>query len=139
MTPLERREFLGTCTGVLGAAMLVEGQSAYAEDQPTQAAPADRKRFVSGREDGRFVDTAGNPVPDAAVVWLCSPEPVSVPKAVFPHFETLAGSGNNSGLKSWPTSRRSSVILSWCRGGTTIGIRWRRRKRPMLVMTLWYS
>ncbi|MAF65275.1 MAG: hypothetical protein CMJ84_06410 [Planctomycetes bacterium] len=59
MNPLERREFLGTCTGALGAAMLVKGQSAHAEDQPAQATPADRKRFDSGREDGRFVDTAG--------------------------------------------------------------------------------
>ena len=59
MNPLERREFLGACTGVLGAAMLVKRQSAHAEDQSTQAAPADRKRYVSGREDGRFVDTAG--------------------------------------------------------------------------------
>jgi alpha/beta hydrolase family protein len=57
MRPIQRRDFLGTCSaGVIGAAMLKQGQPAHGE---ALAERSGRKTFVSGREDGRFVDTAG--------------------------------------------------------------------------------
>lgn len=55
MKPMKRRKFLETCgTGVAGASVLGATASTKAPK------PANTRRtFVSGREDGRFMDTAG--------------------------------------------------------------------------------
>jgi len=54
---MERREFLGACVGAIGAATLANGPEARGQVSKAEASTA--KSFISDREDGRFVDTAG--------------------------------------------------------------------------------
>jgi Abhydrolase family len=58
MKPMKRRDFMGICGGGLaGAAMVAAAGDGQAAEAP--AIPVGKPAFVSGREDGRFVDTAG--------------------------------------------------------------------------------
>lgn len=60
MKRLERREFLGVCgTGAVGALAFNGAQPANAQPTGVLAGSRAGKTFVSGREDGRFVQTAG--------------------------------------------------------------------------------
>ena len=55
MKPIRRRRFLETCGASLAGASLLGGTAPAGSAEPGDG----RRTFVSGREDGRFVDTAG--------------------------------------------------------------------------------
>ena len=60
MTHIRRRDFVGMCSvGVVAGSVLNTGRTNAAQAREKSAEASDRKTFVSDREDGRFVDTAG--------------------------------------------------------------------------------
>lgn len=61
MKNLRRRDFLGWLGvgAVMGSAAPTGSEAVSAEADPAQAAPVEARTFASGREDGRFVETAG--------------------------------------------------------------------------------